>query len=111
MTKSIRRLLQLTIVLYVAAIGIIGFAKPLSILSTCQRDANSGCDEFYPYFYGHNDGYQGDYSELRDADYWASAGAVLFAAATIFLLVLLYRGFQIYRKRSVPPDSMLKLDG
>ena len=100
MTRSIRnKILIFLLLLYITAFAIFYIAKPLSILTTCQRDAHAHCDEFFNYFQERTDGYHGDYSEFRDEWYWEMGGFMLFLIGLPFLLFFVFKIYLDLLKR------------
>lgn len=107
MSKSTRNTILIIVLLYAGSLTLLGFAKPFSILSTCQRDAYADCGEFFAYFQERSDGYHGDYSEHRDADYYQTGGIILFWIGATFVLFLIS---EIYRIQLKPTLQVVKLN-
>lgn len=107
MNKSIRNTLLIVFLLYSGCFILMYFAKPFSILSTCQRDAYPGCGEFFAYFQERTDGYNGDDSEYRDRDYYEIGSIILFLIAVPFMLFLIS---EIYGTWLKPTLQIVKLN-
>lgn len=109
MTKLTRNLTITTVLSFTLSFTMLYFAKPLSILTTCNRDYYLGrysdCSEFKAYFYGHFDGYYGDYSEYRDEFLWGDVGIIFFWIGFCLFIYLIYR----FWRTKVDP-FLIKLD-
>lgn len=107
MTKFIRHRIIGVILLCFVGFALIFFARPLSILTTCQRDKYARCDDFFEYYQPLTDGYHGDYSEFRDQGD-LELGGLTFLLMTIPFLMLI--GLDIDKNRFKSRLQTIKLN-
>lgn len=107
MTKLTRDRIRMILFLFVASFLIMYFADRLSILTTCIRDPQIHCDQFYKNYPGHFNDYEGYYSEYRDIKYWL-LGAVTIVLAGIPFLILI--ALDIHKNKFKSSLQIVKLN-